>query len=69
MREIGRAARSFQQKMREDACLGEVEYVTTTMPTGEVEILGPGKVLIEDKQKVEIVTAEKLIKEAKEKKI
>jgi uncharacterized membrane protein (DUF106 family) len=46
MREIRRAARSLQQKMREDACLGEVEYVTTTMSTGEVETLGPGKVYV-----------------------
>lgn len=44
-----------------------------TLPTGEVEMLGPGKVLIEDKQKVGIVNeeemtdeAESLIKEARE---
>lgn len=59
--------------------LGEVEYAKTTLPTGEIDILGPGKVLIFDKQKVGTVTgtslrsneeleelneAERLIKEA-----
>lgn len=59
--------------------------VTTTLPTGEVEVLGPGTIIF-DKQKVGTVTGtvgyeeleemganldevEKLIKEAKEKKI
>ena len=63
--------------------LGKVECVKTTLSTGEVETLGPGKVLIEDKQKVGTVTgtsllrneleeldeAERLIKEARDKKI
>ncbi len=66
--------------------LGKVECVKLTLPTGEVEELGPGKVFIFDKQKVGTVTgtvgyeeleemganldeAEKLIKEAKEKKV
>lgn len=51
--------------------------VTTHLPTGEVETLGPGKVFIFDKQKVGKATgivneeemvdeAEKLIKEARE---
>ncbi len=56
--------------------LGKVECVKTTLPTGEVETLGPGKVFIFDKQKVGTVTslhsneeeeideAERLIKEA-----
>lgn len=49
--------------------------VTTHLPTGEVDVLGPGKVFIFDKQKVGTVTgvvseeemvdeAERLIKEA-----
>lgn len=54
--------------------------VTTYLPTGKVEVLGPGKVFF-DKQKVGIATgtsllcnenldeAEKLLKEAKEKQV
>lgn len=66
--------------------LGKVEYVKTTLPTGEVETLGPGKVYIFGGPKTGTVTgtvgyeqleemgatlneAERLIKEAKEKKI
>ena len=66
--------------------LGKVECVKHTLPTGEVEILGPGEVYIFDRQKAGTFTsavgyeeleemgatldeAEKLIKEAKEKKI
>lgn len=40
--------------------LGKVECVKTTLPTGEVEMLGPGKVLIEDKQKVGTITGSSL---------
>jgi hypothetical protein len=61
--------------------LGKVECAKHTLPTGEVETLGPGKVLIFDKQKVGTVTslhsneeemggnldeAERIIKEARE---
>ena len=66
--------------------LAKVECVKHTLPTGEVEMLGPGEVFIFDKQKVGVITgtvgydnlkemgatlneAEKLIKEAKEKKV
>ena len=34
-----------------------MECVKHTLPTGEVEMLGPGEVLIFDKQKVGIVTS------------
>lgn len=37
--------------------------VTTHLPTGEVEVLGPGKVYFEENE------AEKLLKEAKEKQV
>ena len=54
--------------------------VTTTLPTGEVEELGPGKVYFFDKQKVGVVTgtvsgeemideAERLLKEARDRTI
>jgi len=36
--------------------LGKVEYAKVTLPTGEEQILGPGKVFIFDKQKVGTVT-------------
>ena len=66
--------------------LGKVDCVKVTLPTGEVETLGPGKVYIFGGPKTGIVTgtvgyeeleemganldeAEKLIKDAKEKKI
>lgn len=66
--------------------LGKVECVKQTLPTGEVETLGPGKVYIFGGPKVGTITGtvgyenleemgtnlnevEKLIKEAKEKKI
>lgn len=64
--------------------LGKVECVKTTLPTGEVEELGPGKVYIFGGPKVGTVTgtsllcneeleeideAERLIKEARDKKI
>ena len=62
--------------------LGKVNCVKHTLPTGEVETLGPGKVYVFGGPKTGIVTgtsllrndeelneAEKLIKEAKEKKI
>ena len=60
--------------------LGKVECVKHTLPTGEAETLGPGKVFIFDKQKVGTVTgivseeemideAERFIKEASDKKI
>jgi hypothetical protein len=41
--------------------LGKVEYVKTTLPTGEIDILGPGKVFIFDKQKVGTVTGTSLL--------
>ena len=58
--------------------LGKVECVKHTLPTGEVEILGPGEIYIFDKQKVGTVTgtvnkeemiseAERIIKEARDK--
>ena len=40
--------------------LGKVECAKHTLPTGEVEGLGPGKVLIFDKQKVGTVTGTSL---------
>ena len=57
--------------------LGKVECVKTTLPTGEVETLGPGKVYVFGGPKVGTVTemvneeetigeAEKLIKEARD---
>ena len=62
--------------------LGKVECVKTFLPTGEVETLGPGKVYIFGGPKVGTVTgtvgyenleeideAERLIKEARDKKI
>lgn len=66
--------------------LGKVEYAKTTLPTGEIDILGPGKVYIFGGPKVGTVTgtvgyeqleemgatldeAERLIKEASDKKI
>lgn len=68
-----------ETKKEIDRMLGGVECVKHTLPTGEMEELGPGKVFIFDKQKVGIVTslprneeldeAERLIKEAKEKQV
>ena len=66
--------------------LGKMEYAKTTLPTGEVDVLGPGKVYIFGGPKTGIVTgtvgyeqleemgatlneAEKLIKEARERRV
>ena len=60
--------------------LGKVECVKTILPTGEVEMLGPGEIFVFDKEKVGKVTgivneeemvseAERLIKEARDRTI
>ena len=57
--------------------LGKVECVKHTLPTGEVETLGPGEIYVFDKAKVGTVTgvvgeeetineAERLLKEARD---
>lgn len=73
--------RSTQRELnRLRRSLGKVECVKHTLPTGEVETLGPGEIFVFDKAKVGTVTgvvgeeetineAERLLKEARDRTI
>ena len=62
-KELDRIRRSLQRQMKEDSMKAafEVGCVKTTLSTGEVEELGPGKVYVFDKPKVGIVTGTSLL--------
>lgn len=72
---------SIQEWIADMRLQRELNKIRRSLGTGEVETLGPGKMFVFDKQKVGTVTgtslhrneeldvAEKLIKEAKEKKV
>ena len=71
LRELSRAMRHPEffsrthdvsaEEIRKALNIHNVCGVTTTLPTGEVEILGPGKIIFEENE------AEKLLKEARDK--
>lgn len=73
--------RSTQRELnRLRRSLGKVECVKHTLPDGKVETLGPGEILIFDKQKVGTITgvvgeeemiseAERILKEARDRTI